>query len=252
MQIPPPIDESGRRTAIDGAARRRVYLFRHGAVSYFDEQGDVVSDTNLVDLNETGRSQAATMREAFARVPLDRVIHSGLPRTEQTAALVLNGHSLEAEPNDAFREIQEFKGEFDGDYDVVADIAFSHQRAVRSDARFLGGELYHEFYERVASAFESLMLEAGWHNLALFAHGGTNAAILGWVTGLGPAAFGVFDQATCCVNVIDVDVDANGEVVRRTLRATNVTAEDPVKRDRHCGDMESMARWLIASQARGK
>ena len=250
MQIPPPIDENGRRTAVDGAARRRVYLFRHGSVSYFDEQGGVVADTNLVDLNETGRAQASTMREAFAEVVLDRVIHSGLPRTQQTAELVLEGHSFVPESNDAFREIQEFKGEFEGDYDVVADIAFSHQRAVSSDARFLGGELYHEFYQRVAAAFESLMQEPDWHNLALFAHGGTNAAILGWVTGLGPAAFGVFDQATCCVNVIDVDVNASGEVVRRTLRATNVTADDPVKHERHSSDMESMARWLVASQAR--
>ena len=43
------------RTAIDGATRRRLYLFRHGAVDYINSDGNWVDAPDLVDLNERGR-----------------------------------------------------------------------------------------------------------------------------------------------------------------------------------------------------
>ena len=39
------------------AARRRVYLMRHGEVAYFDANGDVVHP-KYVELTETGQGQA--------------------------------------------------------------------------------------------------------------------------------------------------------------------------------------------------
>ena len=70
-------------------------------------------------------------------------------------------------------------------------------------------------------------------------------AVLGWVTGIEHAAFGTLDQATCCLNVIDVDTDEQGNVLRKTLRAMNITADDPVKGQRHHGDMESLANMIL-------
>lgn len=85
-----------------------------------------------------------------------------------------------------------------------------------------------------------------WHNLAIFAHGGTNAAILGWTTGLGWSAFGAIDQATCCLNVLDFDFDAtNQRLLRKIVRAMNITADDPAKSGRHSSGMESLARRLM-------
>jgi hypothetical protein len=72
---------------------------------------------------------------------------------------------------------------------------------------------------------------------------------LGWVTGLGCSAFGVLDQATCCLNVIDFDIDESGQVLRKTLRAMNVTADDPAKGNRHAADMETLARWILRQSA---
>ena len=143
-----------------------------------------------------------------------------------------------------FEEIRPIKGQTDPQFDLLHDIAFSHWRAHEPDARFLGGERYSDFYGRVVQAAESLLADGSWTSAALFAHGGTNAALLGWVTGLGMAAFGAFDQQTCCLNVIDFDVHEHSGVVRKTIRAMNVTAEDPVKRDRHAGDLELLARHL--------
>ena len=244
-----PVDAVGRRNTIDGAHRRRVYLFRHGAVSYFDAAGNVVADTDLVDLNDTGRRQAEGMRSLFAGVSIDRAICSGLPRTRQTGEIILGDRELVIEDDREFREIRQ-QDNFEGDFDLVKDVAFSHVRAAEPDARFLGGERYSSFYERVTRRFEALFGEPGWNDAALFGHGGTNAAVIGWATGLGLSAFGTIDQATACLNVIDVDVHDNGSILRRSVRALNVTAEDPAKGERHHSDLESMA-LLMQSNSLG-
>ncbi|MCH9696095.1 MAG: histidine phosphatase family protein [Gammaproteobacteria bacterium] len=242
------IDEGGRRTALDGASRRRIYLFRHGSVDYLDKDGNVVPDTDLVDLNEQGLTQASAMQRLFADVHIDRAACSGFPRTRQTALAVLGERDIQIEILSEFEEIRQQQGQVAGGYDIVADIAFSHWRAPDPEARFLGGERYCDFYSRIETAMENLVSDNSWHNLALFAHGGTNAAALGWITGIGLPAFGMLDQATCCLNVIDFDVADSGEIVRKTVRAMNVTAYDPAKGMRHSGDMETLAHWMIERQ----
>jgi broad specificity phosphatase PhoE len=239
------LDDAGRRTTLDGASRRRIYLFRHGSVDYIDGDGNVVEDTDNVLLNATGQAQAAAMSELFASVVIDKAVCSGLPRTQQTGETVLGSREIVLEVNPGLIEIRQLKGEATEPYDVVADVAFSHFRATDKEARFLGGERYSDFYARIQSAVEGVLADDSWHNLAVFAHGATNAAVLGWVTGLGCSAFGILDQATCCLNVIDFDMDEQGQILRKTVRAMNVTADDPAKGDRHSGDMESLAHWLL-------
>ncbi|HET8741618.1 MAG TPA: histidine phosphatase family protein, partial [Gaiella sp.] len=70
--------------------RRRLYLMRHGAVSYVDESGRLVPPDD-VPLTAVGREQAEAARALLADVELDRVIASGLPRALETAALVAPG-----------------------------------------------------------------------------------------------------------------------------------------------------------------
>ncbi|MGI9248042.1 MAG: histidine phosphatase family protein [Woeseiaceae bacterium] len=240
---------AARRKAIDGANRRRLYLFRHGAVDYIDESGDWVADPDTVDLNERGRAQAVGMATLFAGVQIDKALCTGLPRTRQTGETVLADRNIELEVYAELEEIRPLKGETAGGYDVYADIAFSHWRAPEEDARFLRGERYRDFFARISAAMETLLADDSWHNLAVFAHGGTNAAVLGWATGVGLNAFGLLDQSTCCLNIIDFDVDDAGHVVRKTIRGMNITADDPVMRQRHSGDMEMLARRIIKWQS---
>lgn len=236
---------AARRTAIDGASRRRLYLFRHGSVDYINEDGDWVADPDVVDLNERGRLQAASMAKLFTGVHVDKALCTGLPRTRQTGETVLGDREIELGVFPELEEIRPLKGETAGGYDIYTDIAFSHWRAREDDARFLGGERYHDFYERISAAMELLLADNSWHNLAVFAHGGTNAAVLGWATGVGLDAFGLLDQSMCCLNIIDFDTDDAGRVIRKTVRGMNITADDPVMRDRHSGDMEMLARRIL-------
>jgi len=237
-----------RRVAIDGASRRRLYLFRHGSVDYIEQNGDWVKDPDTVDLNEKGKAQAAGMAELFAGVHVDKALCTGLPRTRQTGETILGDRDIELEVFAELEEIRPLKGEATGGYDIYSDIAFSHWRAPEENARFLGGERYHDFYARISSAMESLLRDSSWHNLAVFAHGGTNAAVLGWATGVGLQAFGLLDQSMCCLNIIDFDVDDSGRIVRKAVRGMNITADDPVMRKRHAGDMEMLARRILKWQ----
>jgi broad specificity phosphatase PhoE len=237
--------QPSRRTAIDGAERRRIYLFRHGEVDYVDDSGQWVEDPDAVTLNERGHAQASAMSRLFADVHVDKAVCSGYPRTVQTGQLILGDRVLELEVVPGLQEIRHGTGEVSGGYDICADVAFSHWRAPQEEATFLGGERYHDFYYRVADTVETMLADNTWHNLAVFAHGGTNAAILGWATGVGLQAFGLLDQAMCCLNVIDFDIDGSGAVVRKVVRGMNITADDPVKHRREAGDMELLAHRLL-------
>ncbi len=240
------------RKALDGARRRRLYLFRHGSVDYIDSNGDWVADPDIVELNEKGRAQARAMADMFSGIAVDRAVCSGLLRTRQTAETILAGRGIELEVISDLEEIRPTKEEVAGGQDVFADVAFSHWRAPDDDARFLGGERYSDFYARVVAAMESLLSNEDWNHLAIFAHGGTNAAVLGWVTGLGLEAFGVLDQETCCLTIVDFDTVVDcGNVVRKSVRAINITANDPLKRDRHASDMEMLAGLLIKTRSNG-
>ncbi len=91
-------------------ARRRIYLMRHGNVTYFDANGKPLPP-DTVPLNEQGRRQATAAGQVFAQaaVRFDRVIVSGLPRTVQTAQHVLaeTGQQIELE---TWPELEELKG----------------------------------------------------------------------------------------------------------------------------------------------
>lgn len=236
------------RVAIDGANRRRLYLFRHGAVDYVDDNGQLLGDPDLVALNSRGRLQARAMAELFIDVHIDKAACTGLPRTLETGRTILADREIELEVIPELEEIRPMKGEAPGGYDIVTDVAFSHWRAEQEDAAFLGGERYRDFYARIADAMDALLRDTSWHDLAVFAHGGTNAAVLGWTTGVGLQAFGLLDQSTCCLNVIDFDFDKEGALLRKTIRGMNITADDPVMRSREASDMELLARRLMKWQ----
>jgi len=235
-----------RRVALDGAQRRRIYLFRHGAVDYVDAEGKLVVDPDDVALNDKGQAQADAMRDLFAGVTVDRALCSGLRRTRETASRVLGKREIEIEIHAELEEIRPARGDAPVDLDLVEDVAFSHWRATENGSRFLGGELYADFYQRISAAMDSFTSNPDWHNLAIFAHGGTNAAILGWTSGLGLSAFGTIDQASCCLNVLDFDFAAGDQrLLRKVVRAMNITANDQTKSGRHSSGMESLARRLM-------
>lgn len=199
------------------AQRRRVYLMRHGSVTYFDASGKPFLP-ETVSLNEDGRAQADAAGHAFreAGVRFDRVIVSGLPRTSETAQRVLqaSGQAIEAEVWPELHEIRggrlssipsnELRRAFTGAFEGMVD----------EDQRFLGGESVGEMMDRVHPTVVRLRAQQDWDTVLLVLHGGVNCAILSLALTGQRLFLGGLSQAAGCINALDVGDEPADWVVR--------------------------------------
>lgn len=198
--------------------RRRLYLMRHGAVSYFDATGRPVAP-DAVSLTDEGRRQSAAAARLLEPIVFDRVLTSGLRRTVETARIVTPQAAIEEWP-----ELQEIKG--DRLSSIPADRledAFVHafRGVVPNEKRFLGGETIGALFDRVLPAVERLLADERWDTALAVLHGGVNRAILSYALTGRRMFLGHFEQAPGCVNVLDVGDEW-------IVRAVNVTPTDPV------------------------
>jgi broad specificity phosphatase PhoE len=196
--------------------RRRIYLLRHGAVSYFGPDGRPVPPDD-VGLNDQGRAQAEAARALLEPVRFDRVLSSGLARTVETARIVAPGADLEEWP-----ELRELRGaRLSGIPADRLEHEFVHafHGVVPLDRPFLGGETIGELFDRVLPAVDRVLATPDWDTLAAVLHGGVNRAILSYALTGERMFLGHFEQAPGCVNVLDV-----GE--EWIVRAVNVAPLD--------------------------
>ena len=181
--------------------RRRLYLMRHGAVSYFDPDGRPVQEDG-VSLNEEGRAQAAAARALLEPVAFDRVLTSGLPRTVETARIVAPDAELEEWPE--LRELRGAKLSSIPADRLESEFVHAFCGVVPNDKRFLGGEAIGELFDRVLPALERLLADESWDTMLAVLHGAVNRAILSYALTGERMFLGHFEQAAGCVNVLDV------------------------------------------------
>lgn len=225
--------------------RRRIYLMRHGDVTYFDATGRAI-DPETVPLNAHGRDQASTAGHAFAahQIRFDRAIVSGLPRTIETAQRVLaetHQHiDLEVEP--ALQEIRGGKLSDIPATDIEAAFLSVFDGVVPESTRFLGGETIGELFDRVLPAVAALREDTSWDTVLLVLHGGVNRAILSHaITAGGRTFFGHLSQATGCINALDVGAAPHDWV----LRTLNYSPPSPLHRDVRNTTMEMLYAQFI-------
>ena len=227
--------------------RRRIYLMRHGSVTYFDADGKPVLPEQ-VPLNADGRMQADAAGRAFAAegVVFDKVIVSGLPRTIETANRVLAAAGLEhaVETWPAFQEIRGGR---------LADIpkealhaAFTgvFSGSVPESTRFLGGESVGELLDRVHPALDRLLLDPSWDCALLVLHGGVNCAILSLAMTGARMFLGGLAQAPACINALDVGA-APGDWV---VRYVNYVPPAPLQADVRSTTMEDLIKQYKRSR----
>ena len=202
------------------AMRRRLYLLRHGAVSYFRPDGKPVQPDEVV-LNEEGRRQAQATRDLFAGVTFDRVLTSGLARTVETARIVAPDAEVEE-----WEELRELRGErLSGIPPEQLEEEFVHafRGIVPLDKRFLGGEAIGELFDRVLPAVDRLFADRSWDTVLAVLHGGVNRAILSHALTCERMFLGHFEQAPGCVNVLDVGDEWPADAI---VRAVNIAPHD--------------------------
>lgn len=220
----------------DGTPRRRIYLMRHGEVSYFDDRGQPFRP-NTVPLNAEGCAQAEAAARELAEVPLDRVLASDLDRSVQTAVIVTAGRGLAVETCPELREIQPGR---------LADIPPAARERVfigafadgiGRDTAFLAGETFGALVDRVLPCLGRVLAATDWRSLLVVAHGGVNRVLLTHALGLGLAGFGLFEQDPACINILDVDAAG-----RWLVRLLNHTPYNGAKRGLELTTMERLYR----------
>jgi probable phosphoglycerate mutase len=181
--------------------RRRLYLMRHGAVSYFDPDGRPVQEDG-VSLNDEGRAQALAARALLEPVAFDRVLTSGLPRTVETARIVAPEAELEEWPQ--LRELRGAKLSSIPADRLESEFVHAFRGVVPNDKRFLGGEAIGELFDRVLPALDRLLADDSWDTVLAVLHGAVNRAILSYALTGERTFLGHFEQAAGCLNVLDV------------------------------------------------
>ncbi len=197
--------------------RRRVFLMRHGSVTYFDSAGKPVLP-ELVPLNEQGREQAAAAGRTYAAagIQFDRVIVSGLPRTVETAQRVLTetGQTPEIEEWPGLVEIRGGKLANIPDEQLKDAFTGAFEGMAPEDKRFLGGESVGELLDRVHPEIDRLRAASDWDTVLMVLHGGVNRAILSYALTGQRIFLGNLAQTGGCINALDVGEAPNDWVVR--------------------------------------
>ena len=199
------------------AKRRRIFLMRHGSVTYFDAAGNPVLPES-VPLNAAGREQATAAGRIFAEAAIrfDRVIVSGLPRTVETASLVLaeTKQQLELQQIPELVEIRGGKLAAIPDAELREAFIGAFEGVAPEEKRFLAGESIGELMDRVHPAIDALRADADWDTLLLVLHGGVNRAILSYALTGQRLFLGNLAQTAGCINALDVGDAHHDWVVR--------------------------------------
>ena len=95
---------------IEFPERRRIYLMRHGEAAYVSPEGIVTTDPDNVPLTAHGREQAEIHGQVLADVKFDRAVCSGLPRTVETAGIVMAGNESTTPDLEIIPELREIHG----------------------------------------------------------------------------------------------------------------------------------------------
>lgn len=240
-------------TALPGTTgRRRIYLMRHGHVDYFSPQVRETRSTDLVPLTPLGREQATAAGAALAHVRFDRALCSGLPRTLQTAELVLAGNKEAGHLTLAVdRDLVEIKGGHafpapKSREELAARMTFEFDQAAQPGARMLGGDAFADVQARSVRAIKKLLAESGWHTALVVAHEGVNRLLLSWMTGNGLSGVQTFEQDLACINVLDFDMvpkDDGGvgtEIQRGMIKSVNLTPYNYCKHGMNLTSLEAI------------
>jgi broad specificity phosphatase PhoE len=232
--------------------RRRIYLMRHGHVDYFAPAVREAGTTDLVPLTALGREQALASGAALAHVRFDRALCSGLPRTQQTAEIVIGENSdaghLKLEIDRGFVEIKggRITAPVKSREELAARMAFEFDRAAEPGARMMGGDAFAEVQARAVASMKQLLAQAGWHTALVVAHEGTNRLLLSWMTGAGLRAVQSFEQDLACINVLDFDMvpkedgSVGTEIERRFIKSVNLTPYNYTKHGMNMTALEAI------------
>ena len=210
--------------------QRRIYLLRHGDVSYFSSDGQPVSFQHAA-LNDHGIAQAIALGEIIAPIVFQKYVFSGLLRSHQTMDLVVGKREAGSSPD--FFAYPDFGEIQPGAIHTFPGTDFDHWKnyflsalgpGLNFDSRFMGGETFFDFTNRVNRSLCTLLEDSSWTNALVVAHSVVNRWILCRFLGLWLDGIHAIEQDSGCMNVIDIFPDGKG-----VIRLMNYTPVDRAK-----------------------
>jgi probable phosphoglycerate mutase len=229
--------------------RRRIYLMRHGFVDYTSEAVRKARDPKVATLTPRGEDEARAAGIALSEVHFDLALYSGLPRTRQTAEIVLAEHpkAPKLEVDERFGELRSGTYmDFHSAEHLAAVMTFTFEQAGEPGAEFLpGGEKFADALIRGRAALRELLVRPGWATALVVAHEVMNRMLLADVIGAPLGASAGFEQDTGCINILDFDMvpDESGEgtrIERGVIKAVNLTPANYLKNGMNLRSLEAI------------
>jgi probable phosphoglycerate mutase len=229
--------------------RRRVYLMRHGFVDYTSAAVRKARDPKVATLTDRGVEEAKAAGVALSEVHFDLALCSGLPRTRQTAEIVLAEHpkAPELEVEARFGELRSGSYmDFHSAEHLAAVMTFTFEQAGQPDAEFLpGGERFADALIRVQAALQDLLMRPDWSCALVVAHEVVNRMLLADVIGAPLGASAGFEQDTGCINILDFDLvpletGLGTKVERGVIKAVNLTPANYLKNGMNLRSLEAI------------
>ncbi len=154
---------------------RTIFMFRHGETDWNKErrwQGQID-----VELNESGRKQAAALSEAARSWHIQGIISSDLSRAADTARVVAQRVGVPIEFDPDLREGNFGKAEGMTKDEIIAKYGLDFVRRWKSledrhlDLGFPAGETRREILTRFQRCLDRIIGRVSWQRFALSTHG---------------------------------------------------------------------------------
>jgi broad specificity phosphatase PhoE len=179
----------------------RIYLARHGQTDW--NVARRLQGHTDIELNATGREQAALLRTRIQQIPLDQVYSSTLSRSRETAEIVHGTVALTSLPDLREQNVGKFEGQVVDE--AHADVLAEFQRRSRlPDDDLDGGESENQFVARVRRALDTIRSERPAGSILIVGHSGTNRAILRVLLNLSADDAGTIQQANDELYLVDL------------------------------------------------
>jgi probable phosphoglycerate mutase len=128
----------------------------------------------------------------------------------------------------------------------LATFAYLLWGARSPDASFFGGDVFADYLAAASGALERLVRTSRAERILIVSHSGFQRAALSWALDAPAVGMAAFEQDSCCLNILDIDVDEAGKIVRKHVRLANLTPLDVVKESAFLTDGETLAVRLHA------
>jgi probable phosphoglycerate mutase len=222
--VPAQHHERAREPA---SGARRLYLLRHGEAAPAENDGPA-ADPWAAPLTPRGRAQVADLAVALAGLRLDLLVTSMVPRAVETAEILARRIGLVPLAEEGLNELRPGRVLAGSPEAVRLAVRQAYRDAGLPGARFLGGEPFTAFGQRVEQALARILARPGWTRAAVVTHEPALRHVLARCQGLGLAGLDAFEAATASVSILDC---APGVIALEgaTLRLANGTGDQAMR-----------------------